>query len=180
MNEISKNKKKTLILLIIGLLFLFAAGQRIFLLYTSQHYLDGDEAWVGLMAKHILEQGEHPLFWYGIHYNGGGSVEAHLGALAFVIGGYSDVSLKFVALFVSLLIFVFLYIWSKENYGDTIALISVFLYVFSVSFIQWNLKLRGHLTGMLWMIILLWSISSRTNIVPNMNEVLYGMTLKLE
>ncbi|MBL7190806.1 glycosyltransferase family 39 protein [bacterium] len=129
---------------------------RLYLLFTSQHFLDGDEAVVGLMAKHILERGEHPLFWYGIHYNGAGSWEAHLGALIFKIAGYSDYSLKFAAVLISMALLVFLYLWAKENFGVVAGLLTSFFYVFSVSFIQWNLKLRGHLTLILCLTILLW------------------------
>lgn len=143
------------IFLIVSLLLL-ALVMRLFLLFTSQHYLDGDEAVVGIMAKHIMERGEHPLFWYGLAYNGGGSWEAHLGALMFSLLGYSDLSLKLAALIISLLILAFLYLWVRDNFGLEAGLIAAYFYVFSVSFVQWNLKLRGHLTLVFCMTFLLW------------------------
>lgn len=108
------------------------------------------------MAKHILEKGEHPLFFYGTHFNGGGSIEGHLGALAIIAGGYSDISLKFVALFISLLIVGFLFLWGKEKFGFWTGAFAAYLYVFSISYVSWNLKLWGHMTGVLLMLVLLW------------------------
>ena len=137
-------------------LFAVALIIRLYLLITTQHFLDGDESLVGLMAKHILENGEHPLFWYGLHYNGGGSWEAHLGALMLQLFGYSDISLKLVALVFSLGILVFLYFWVKENFGFYNASFTIFFYVFSTSFVSWNLKLRGHLTLVFCIVFLLW------------------------
>lgn len=138
------------------ILFVAAFFSRLYLLYTTQHYLDGDEALVGMMAVNILEKGEHPLFWYGLHYNGGGSWEAHLGAVMMKVFGFYDIGLKYTAILISLLLLFFLYRWGRENFGDAAALAAVFLYVFSVSFAAWNLKLRGHLTGILCLALLLW------------------------
>jgi hypothetical protein len=53
---------------------------KIALLLTSQSGADGDEAVVGVMAKHMLEGKEFPLVFYGQHYGGGATVEAALAA----------------------------------------------------------------------------------------------------
>ncbi len=137
-------------------LLMLALLSRLYLLYTTQHYLDGDEAVVGLMAFNILEKGEHPLYWYGLHYAGGGSWEAHLGALMFALLGFSDVSLKYAALIISLLLLIMLYKWVSENFGEAASLAASFFYVFSVSFSTWNLKLRGHLTVLFCFVFLFW------------------------
>ena len=107
-----------------------ALAARLYLLYTTQHFLDGDEALIGLMSKHIIELGEHPVFWYGIHYNGGGSWEAHLGALMMLMGGYSDYSVKFAALIISIILLIILYLWIKDSFGSQVALLGSFFYVF--------------------------------------------------
>ena len=157
MPEFIKNVPRTkTVILLFFLLLITAMGLRLFLLFTSQHYLDGDESMVGLMSLHIIEKGELPLFWYGIHYNGGGSWEAYIGSLFILLFGYSDISVKLSALFFSILILIFLYLWVKENFSDRMALLAMYFYVFSVSFIAWNLKLRGHLTLIFMMLVQLW------------------------
>ncbi len=127
------------------------------MLYTTQHYLDGDEALIGVMAKDILQFGEHPLFFGAIHYNGAAAWEAHLGALTMLIGGHSDYSFKFTAIIVSFVLFLFIYLWVKENYGVKAGLIALFLLVFSATFIRWNVRVLGHLTLTTFTAILLWS-----------------------
>jgi hypothetical protein len=57
---------------------------RLFFVFTTHAVLDADEAIVGLMGRHILH-GEFPIFFYGQKYMG--SLEAHLGALGFALGG---------------------------------------------------------------------------------------------
>src|SRR5262245_17158176 len=67
-------------------------------LLTSQRYEDGDEGVVGIMARHVLTKGEHPLFFYGQLYGGGGAIEAYLAAPVLAAFGSSPVALKSVAL----------------------------------------------------------------------------------
>lgn len=175
--------RKTGTKLIIIFIFIVAAILRLYLLFTSQHFLDGDEAVIGLMAKHILELGEHPLFWYGLHYNGGGSWEAHLGAVTLLAGGYSDYSLKFSAFIISMFILLILYFWAKENFGNFMGNLVAYFYVFSVSFIQWNLKLRGHLTLILCIVVLLWASyrflfeNQRSGLFPLILGLLSGLSV---
>ena len=151
---INSKKLQTVYTLI---LFAIAIVMRLWLIYTSQHFLDGDEAVVGLMSKHIIDNGEIPLFWYGLHYNGGCSWEAFLGASMMILGGYSDISLKFSPLIISVILIYFIYRWSKENFGGEIAVLTIFFYIFSVTFIQWNLKLRGHLALVTIIAVLFWA-----------------------
>ena len=54
--------------------------------------IDGDEAIVGLMAKHILERGELPVFYYGQHYMG--SLESILASTSFAVFGISSFTLQ--------------------------------------------------------------------------------------
>lgn len=83
-----------------GGLFVLAVFAKLALLCTSQRVVDGDEAIVGLMALHVVGHGDHPLFLYGQGYDLGAGVVAHLAALAFRLGGVSDLSLKGTALLV--------------------------------------------------------------------------------
>lgn len=56
----------------------------------------GDEAIVGLMARHILLQGERPVFYYGQDYLG--SLEAYLAAACFALFGESTAALRLTPL----------------------------------------------------------------------------------
>src|SRR5580658_2955300 len=62
-------------------------------LLSANLLLDGDECTLGLMAKHLAEGRELPIFFYGQHY-GLSLVEAAAGALGFLIAGTSALSLK--------------------------------------------------------------------------------------
>jgi hypothetical protein len=71
-----------------------ALALKVVLLLTSQSMADGDEAVEGLMAMHVLNEGVHPIYPYGIQYGAGAFVEVHLAALLFHFLGVSDVTLK--------------------------------------------------------------------------------------
>src|SRR5258708_19175875 len=73
-------------------LIALAAGIRVALLRAGWPGTDSDDATMGLMAKHILMRGEHPLFFYGQAYMG--TIEAYLGALMFAFMGVSVFALK--------------------------------------------------------------------------------------
>ncbi|GHO74318.1 hypothetical protein KSD_20890 [Ktedonobacter sp. SOSP1-85] len=60
---------------------------RVLLLLLGWPSLDSDEAVIYLMASHILDKGEHPIFFYGQYYMG--SFEAYFGALLFRLFGSS-------------------------------------------------------------------------------------------
>jgi hypothetical protein len=59
--------------------------------------LDGDECYVGLMAKHVAQGKEFPIFFYGQHY-GFAPLEAAAGALGFVIFGTGALTMKLAML----------------------------------------------------------------------------------
>ena len=65
---------------------------RLVLLNHNQAGIESDEAIIGLMGKHILEDGEFPIFYYGQAYMG--SLEAILTSLSFKLFGISNFSLK--------------------------------------------------------------------------------------
>lgn len=72
-------------LLFTAILLAAAAGWKVWILCLNAVPFNGDEAIVGLMARHILLQGEHPVFFYGQAYMG--SLDAYLVAAAFSIFG---------------------------------------------------------------------------------------------
>ena len=82
MNFVSVKKSQ-----LIGAIFVLAAVLRLVLIFSYGDSLNGDEAVVGLMAKHIGEGTNVPVFYYGQPYMG--SMEAMLAALLFALGGIS-------------------------------------------------------------------------------------------
>jgi len=72
-------------LFLVLLLLAVAWGVQTFVVATRRIPTSSDQAIVGLMAKHILERGEHPIFYYGSAY--AGSVEPHYVAGVFALLG---------------------------------------------------------------------------------------------
>jgi len=72
-------------LLCFAILLAAAAGWKAWLLWMNAVPFNGDEAIVGLMARHILLQGERPAFFYGQAYMG--SLDAYLVAAGFALFG---------------------------------------------------------------------------------------------
>src|SRR5215207_5965792 len=81
-------------LVLVGLAF------RLVILASPLGELDGDEAVVGLMARHIAYSGERPVFYYGQPYLG--SLEAFSAAPLFAVFGSSAQLLKLVPTLYSL------------------------------------------------------------------------------
>ncbi|MBI4757521.1 MAG: glycosyltransferase family 39 protein, partial [Chloroflexi bacterium] len=79
---------------------------RLYLLQASGWMIEGDEALIGLAARHILA-GERPIFLYGQPYLG--MLEGYLAALLFGLLGSSAVALKLVPLAFSLAFIVLTY-----------------------------------------------------------------------
>jgi hypothetical protein len=71
--------------------------------------LDGDECILGLMAKHVMEAREFPVFFYGQNY-GLAIVEAPAAALSFLLFGVGVLPLKLaiLALWIAGVVFYFL------------------------------------------------------------------------
>jgi hypothetical protein len=88
-------------------IILAAAGLRVTLVAAGWPGTDSDEATMGLMAKHILTHGEHPIFFYGQNYMG--SIEAYLGAFMYLFLGVSQFALKcgLIALFAAFMIVMY-------------------------------------------------------------------------
>ncbi len=118
-----------------------------------------DEGVVGLMAKHIAEGRELPVFFYGQHYLG--ALEAYLAAVAFKLAGPSLVVLRSVPFIFSLLLAAAVYSFSYRFYSVAAARWATALVAVSpVYFLQWNLKARGgfieHLVILFLVMLLFW------------------------
>lgn len=132
-------KQDTAWLLLIAALSLLV---RLALLLASDFVIDSDEAIVGLMAKHILEGREFPIFYYGQDYMG--SFEAILSVPFFVVFGKTSFALKLVPLLFSLLQVLLVYELASR-FSDRFAarLASFFCALGPSALILWSTKARG-------------------------------------
>ena len=89
-------------IIIIIIILVLAFSVRYYSLVKSEMVLEGDEAIVALMARHINQGISKPVFVYGQDYMG--SLEAYTSALMFKIFGENDKTLKYSPLMYSLFI----------------------------------------------------------------------------
>ena len=98
-------------------------GLKAALLATHSVTFNGDEAVLALMARHIILQGERPIFFYGQSYMG--ALDAYLIALSFLIWGQSVLAVRLVqvALYSGVLVttYVLAYRLSKDRFAATAA-----------------------------------------------------------
>lgn len=121
---------------------LAALALRLDFLFASNFVLDGDEAIVGLMAKHILDGAPVPIFYYGQHYMG--SLEAILVAGLFKVFGVSSVAVKSVPLLFSLLLIPLMYRLAREVTGEFGARVAALLVAVPPSpLVIWSAMARG-------------------------------------
>ncbi len=127
------------------LILLLALVLRLGLLFSGQRYVDGDDAVVGMMAKHILTRGERPLFYYGQPYGGGHAIEAYLASLFYLLFGFSSITLKLVPLIFSLGIIALSYLLLERFFNERIAILCGLLLAVSSPFIKSSLKVNGYI-----------------------------------
>ncbi len=101
-----------------------------------------DEGIVGLMGKHILEQGATPVFFYGQSYLG--ALEAYCAAAMFALFGVSLTTLRLVPFLFSIALGVIVYRFAYRFHSVAVARWATALVaVAPMYFLQWNLKARG-------------------------------------
>lgn len=129
-------------LLFLGAMLALGLALRLDLLLAVDFRLDADEAIVGLMAKHLLERGTLPVFYYGQHYMG--SLEALLAAVSFAAFGLSPLALKLVPLTFSLALIALLYLIAEALGGRRAGrLAALFAAVPPAMLLLWSGKARG-------------------------------------
>lgn len=128
--------------LILMAILLVALAIRLVFLLDNRFVIDADEAIVGLMAKHIAEGKEFPLFYYGQHYMG--ALEAYFAALLFSLIGTTPLALQLVPMVCSLIVVVLLFFLGRAIAGERAGLFSAaFAAIPPPAFLIWNLKARG-------------------------------------
>lgn len=126
----------------IFLVCLIALATRLILLFATNFSIDSDEAIVGLMAKHILEGREIPIFYYGQDYMG--SLEAILTVPFFYFFSISNVCLKLVPVIFSLIHVYLVYLLATRFTDRFGARVASLLCAFPPSaLVLWSTKARG-------------------------------------
>jgi hypothetical protein len=124
------------VLLVLGL------GLRVAILASPLGELDGDEAVVGLMARHIAFEGELPVFYYGQPYLG--SLEALTAAPLFRVFDSSPLLLKLVPTAYSLGFLLMSVLLARRLFGDGPAIATgVYLALPPSMWAVWSTKARG-------------------------------------
>jgi hypothetical protein len=121
--------------------------------------VDGDEAVLGLMAKHLAHGRELPVFFYGQHY-GFSSIEAAAGALSFLALGAGALALKIamLALWIAGVLFFYLALSRLMRRGPAFVMLGVF--VLSPAWAVWSMKARGgYLTAFAATSVLVWLLT---------------------
>jgi hypothetical protein len=111
-----------------AVIVLFSAILRLFLISQNWPITDSDESTMGLMALHIANKGEHPIFFYGQHYMG--SLEAFLAAGLFHFFGPSTFALRLVLVIFFALFLTSLYLLVSQLYTKKFALLAIGLLCF--------------------------------------------------
>lgn len=131
-------------LLLVGLLL------RLAILLSPLGELDGDEAVVGLMARHIAFVGERPVFYWGQPYLG--SLEAFTAAPLFRVFDSSTLLLKLVPTAYSLGFLVLSALLARRLFGDRPALATAaYLALPPAMWAVWSTKARGGYAELLFL-----------------------------
>ncbi len=120
--------------------------------------LDGDECVLGLMAKHLLEARDVPLFFWGQRY-GLSSIEALAGATFFATLGTSAVALKLAMLTLWTIGVLFLFLALSAIVTAPRAFWIACVFLVSPAWAVWSMKARGgYLTSFAASAALLWLV----------------------
>jgi hypothetical protein len=120
--------------------------------------VDGDEAVLGLMAKHLALGREFPIFFYGQHY-GFSSVEAMAGALSFLLLGTNAISLKLAMLALWTVGVLFLFLAQAKLVGVDRSFWITMVFLLTPAWAVWSMKARGgYLTAFTATAALLWLV----------------------
>lgn len=127
---------------LMGCLMLIGLFVRLLFLSATECRIDSDEAIVGLMAKHVLEGRDWPIFYYGQSYMG--SMESLLVSAAFFLTGKSNCMLKAVPLIFSLFHIALVYLLATKLTNRFGALLAALLTAVPPSaLVEWSTKARG-------------------------------------
>lgn len=104
-------------------LIVFAVGLRLVLLVMGWPPTDSDEGTMGIMARHIAYNSEHPYVFYGQSYMG--TIEAYIGTIFFRLFGPSLFSLRLSVLLLVALFLISTYLLTSLLYSKKAALVTL-------------------------------------------------------
>jgi hypothetical protein len=120
-----------------------AAGVRVAAAAMQWPVVNSDEATLGLMAWHIAEGRQFPVFFYGQHYMG--SLVAYAAAPVFWLAGPSPFGLRLVTIALFLAFLAALWKLAAALYDRRVASISVWVLAFgSIPMLAGQLQADGH------------------------------------
>src|SRR3989440_2076909 len=125
-------------------LLVAVAAARFAILFASQTHVHSDEAIIGLMGKHILEERHFPFYMYGQPYNAGAAWEAYLASVAFALFGVGVVPLKGCIVVLSLLCLFLFYRMGFALYDRRTALFATVAFALTPSLLKWHFQVRGY------------------------------------
>lgn len=113
-------------------------------IFSENLFLDGDEAIVGLMAKHFSEGTELPFYFYGQTY-GFSFLEVLPLSISFLVFGVSDLTLKLTMLLLWTVGVLLFYLTLKQFKSDNkwLPLLVTLVLVAVPAWAVWSMKARG-------------------------------------
>ncbi len=108
-----------------AIIIVLAVFVRLLLISQNWPVTNSDESTMGLMALHIANRGEHPIFFYGQHYMG--SLEAFFAAALFHLFGPSTFVLRCVLIIFFALFLISIYLLASLLYSKKLALVTLLL-----------------------------------------------------
>jgi 4-amino-4-deoxy-L-arabinose transferase-like glycosyltransferase len=124
-------------------LILTIAAIKIVIMLKCQTYADGDESVIGVMALHILNRNDLPIYFWGQNYGGGSAVEAYLSSVVFALFGPSSIGLRTIPLILSICTVAFCYRLLFLIHSRRAAMICAILMATTSGLIEWFSKSRG-------------------------------------
>lgn len=126
----------------VGLVVVMGVVLRALVLSRALGVLDADEATTGLVARHFLHNGEHPVFYWSSNY--GGTLEAVVTAGAFALFGSSVLVLKVVAVAWYAAGCALTWRVGRRLVSDRVgAVAALLMWVWPASYLWWSTKSRG-------------------------------------
>lgn len=142
--------------------------------------LDGDECVVGLMAKHMYEGKEVPVYFYGQSY-GFSLLETTFIVAGYAVGGISDHSIKLSMLCLWLTGAIFFYFTLRSiNKDPVIPFAITLLLVLCPAWAEWSMKARGgYITAFVLSSVITWLLFDKRRDTFSGNYVIIGLLLFL-
>lgn len=163
---------------VVGLIAI-AVVARLPQLLSPNLLLTGDEAVLGLMAKHVAQGKELPMFFYGQHY-GFTLIEELVGALSFTLFGVGAIPLKLAILAVWIVGIVFVFLALARLIGDARSLwITSFLVLSPVWAVPSMNAWGGYQTAFTASAILWWMLAQERSLDTTAQWVLAGLLTSL-